>query len=530
MPAETQPTGAPQENQAQTATLSQTIDRIAGIINGTAEQDHPKMLWEEGKSRAKTFQEAYEANQGHKMDYQKLVRLSNWIKADESSATPQSTELTSALIQLWNKVASPGHPGHDKRHLMQDLKAGLTMTKDLIEKGSTEMTWYQKFMLLGSMMHDFGRLAEVRATGGIVGGESGTEHPKASFLITEEILKHFPGIDQELKDQLLYSILMHQTRLKPNDPAQSFIVGQPGPYIVQIGDRLQMFGPEAHARHLQWDAGLDTRDILATPDESRKTKLEPGKKDPKLPVSIHAENILRTHGPVELPLLPISESWSKDVKDRAKEENEAIANANERMRLQGKRREVITGTYLMLGWPHLREEIFAPELEVERREREASGSGEKWRDDNKQAYADNDKNFLKPDVWEAIKQETVDVLTQGSELNRKVMGKQANRSLEDLALAMVSADNMAKQDDEIATIKKKVAAVTDPQQRQALGLAFAYNLVKMEEFDGEHRRVTDVIRDQKNAELYPPHGLERLLAEFASLPAKKQLKLRGRSG
>lgn len=512
---------APDEHQDTQRTLTQTIDKIANLINGNAvEGDDPRTLWVEGKAKGEAFRATYEKAALAKSDFDRvstIKRMGEWIRSDEQSPNPLLSQVADACIQLWDKVKSPGHPGHDKRHAMEDLRAGLALRRDLVDSGSTTVGAYQKVSLISSMMHDFGRLAEVQATGKVLGSDEGREHPKASYYILDAILKHFPTIPQEIRDNLCYAVLVHQDWLSDKTaPNYNLIMNGILERSTASADRQQLLGPEGVTRFFQYDVGLSDREIAVAPDESRKTKLDPKQKNPSLPLPIHVEYYMRTHRPVDLPTLPVNDSWPDDIVKLIKEENTALQRTNERVNLHARRLEAMSGAFIYLGWPHLRDEIFAPELEIDRREAERPGSGEQWRRENEETYAKNEKNFLHPETWSLIKQQIQEISQDGTELNKKVKARRGNKSLEQLVKDLVTAPHAAVQDDELANIRKKLSAVTTPDAYEGLATALAYVLVMRDELAEYHNSVVRSIKD--NPELYPPQSLERRIVDFVSRP------------
>ncbi len=501
-------------------TLPQTIERIANLINGNVvEGEDPRALWVEGKAKGEAFRKQYEETALAKSELERIStmnRMGAWIIEDEKSSNPMLSQVADACIKLWDKVKSPGHPGHDKRHAMEDLKAGLALRRDLVDSGSGVLGAYQKISLISSMMHDFGRLAEVQATGRVAGADEGREHPKASYYILDSILQHFPQIPQEIRDNLLYAVIVHQDWLSDkNAPNYNLIMNGILERSTASADRQQLLGPEGITRFFQFDVGMSDREINAEADESRKTKLDPRQKPP-LPLPNHVEYYMRTHRPVDLPLLPYDEKWPESLKKWIKEENTAIERANNRINLRARWLESVSGVFLYLGWPHLREEIFAPELEMERRDAQNPGSGQQWKKENEEVYAKNEKNFLKSETWSMIKQQIMEISQNGTELNRKVRSRRANKSLEQLVKDLVSAPHAAVQDDEIKNILRKLSAVTGPQARDGLTTAVAYALVMRDELEQNYTAVVRSVRD--NTELYPPHSLERKIVDFVSRP------------
>jgi hypothetical protein len=499
-------------------TLPQTIERIANLINGNvSEREDPRTLWVEGKTRGEAFRKQYEEAALAKSDLErvsKIKKLGEWIKEDEKSSNPLLSQVADACIKLWDKVKSPGHPGHDKRHAMEDLKAGLALRRDLVDSGSTTVGAYQKLALISSMMHDFGRLAEVQATGKVAGADEGREHPKASYYILDSILQHFPQIPQEIRDDLCFAVIVHQDWLSDkNAPNYNLIMNGILERSTASADRQQLLGPEGITRFFQYDVGMSDREIVATTDESRRTKLDPRQKPP-LALPNHVEYYMRTHRPTTLPLLPLDEQWPQDLKRLIKEENIAIERANSRITMRTRWLETISGVFLYLGWPHLREEIFAPELEMERRDSQNPGSGQQWRKENEEVYAKNEKNFLHPDTWSMIKQQLQEISQEGTELNKKIKARRGNKSLEQLVKDLVSAPHAAVQNDELANIRKKLSAVTTPDAYEGLATAIAYVLVMRDELAEYHNSVARSIKN--NPELYPHQSLERRIVDFVS--------------
>ncbi len=501
-------------------TLPQTIERIANLINGkVAEGEDPRTLWVEGKTKGESFRKQYEEAALAKSELERIYtikRLGEWIKEDEKSSNPLLSQVADACIKLWDSVKSPGHPGHDKRHVMEDLKAGLDLRRDLVDSGSKTVGAYQKISLISSMMHDFGRLAEVQATGRVAGADEGREHPKASYYILDAILQHFPQIPQQIRDDLCFAVIVHQDWLSDkNAPNYNLIMNGILERSTASADRQQLLGPEGITRFFQYDVGMSDREIAAAADESRRTKLDPRQKPP-LALPHHVEYYMRTHRPTYLPLLPLKDEWPEDLKRWIKEENTAIERTNARINMRTRWLESVSGVFLYLGWPHLREEIFAPELEMERRDSQNPGSGQQWRKENEEVYAKNEKNFLHPDTWYMIRQQLQEISQDGTELNKKVKARKGNKSLEQLVKDLVTAPHAAVQNDELANIMKKLSAVTSPANREGLTTAIAYALVMRDELAGYHNSVVRSVKEDKD--LYPSQSLERRIVDFVSRP------------
>jgi len=125
-------------------------------------------------AQAAEFKTGYE-NEANILDQVTRKKLSEWIHADESeTGAHQLEQVAQAMIRFYSGVGRKegteqerkmaGHPAHDKRHLLEDLMAGLVFRSDVVMDTGASNDEYQKIGLPGSFMHDIGRLAEVRVT------------------------------------------------------------------------------------------------------------------------------------------------------------------------------------------------------------------------------------------------------------------------------------------------------------------------------------------------------------------------------
>jgi hypothetical protein len=430
------------------------------------------------------------------MDEQKRATFNAWVTQDESENGPNHLgKVADAYASLWEAITWGGLPGHDKRHLQEDLKAGLQFRFDVMNNGGGDN--YQKLSLLGSWMHDIGRLVEERINQTPTGGEKGTDHGMMSFVVAKDILDHFTDIPQELRDHISHSVLRHQTwpndEFKQKNPVgYSLIMDEPLPRSVMGSDRLQLAGPEGILRMWGFDLGQSkekTHPTAAINPEKKKSLASP---PPNTDLSHHMEFYMRNLLPVDVPGSP--------------------DKANELVKARAQRHKAITGTYLWLSsTDEIRDQIFAPEL----------GTSGATLDELKSKK----KAPLEPVVWNQIKSVAEHGLDPVTE--QKVRAKLGGRTVADLATLddqsskqllfllardMLSAPNASVTKEEMDQVNAKLAEVPSGVARARLAEGLSYAVVMREVLDAEHEQMmSSILQDTKK---FPPHSLEHKLAQF----------------
>lgn len=494
----------PTERFRPSETLPQSIDRIANLINGTDPKRpdaDPVAFLQEAKQRAETFSKYYEVPT-HKMNDQKRAVFNKWVEQDEAEGGSNHLgKLTDAYAAMWGAIKKDGLPGHDKRHLQEDLKAGLQFRFDVVNSNGTDS--YQKLGLIGSWVHDIGRLVEERVQGTPTGGEMGKAHGMMSFAIAKDILDHFTDIPQELRDQIAYSVLNHQTwpptkEDKAAKPVKySLIFDEPMPQSVMGSDRLQLVGPEGIMRMWGFDVGESKKlNVTTTVNPERKIKLDSGA---NTDLAHHMEFYMRN-------LLPV------EVKESPQE-------ANNKVNARADRYRAIVGTYLWLSsTDEIRDQIFAPELGT-------SGV-------TAEELKTNKKTPLTPAIWNQIK--TVAEGGLDPQTEQRVRARLGGRSVVDLqtlddesskqllfvlAREMISPPNASVTPEEISQINIKLTEVPQGLARARLAEGISYAIVMRETLDAEHEQMmTALLQDAKK---FPPQSLERKLAQFVQAHTPK---------
>lgn len=424
-------------------------------------------------------------------------KLSDWIHQDESeTGAHQLEQFGYAAIRFWSglgrKAGSEqekrmaGHPAHDKRHLLEDLMAGLEFRADVVTDTGTNNDEYQKIGLIGSFMHDIGRLAEERVTKKQQGGESGDKHAEMSFYITKQLLDCFPKLNPVVRDHILYSILVHQQWPKKeleNTVGYKMTMNEPLNRSVMGSDRLQLVGPEGILRFIAFDIGEADKplDFDSKVRPERKTQL-----DNKAETDLveHTEFYMRRLLPVEVP--------------------GSSPNANKKVNQRSNELRAISGAYLWLSsTDQIREQIFAPELARDR--------GEKV---DEAKLAANMKPILPLEIWTIIKQQIALVEGTGTDTTVKegIELEIADKSAADLALKLVSAENASLTIKGLGVIKNQIGKVTDPIAVDRLKRGLAYALAMRGQHDRELLKTITSI--QNNPQLFPNHTLERTFAQF----------------
>ena len=447
-------------------------------------------------AQAAEFKTGYE-KETNILDADTRKKLSEWVHADESEAgAHQLKQVAQAMIRFWRGVGRKegteqekkmaGHPAHDKRHLLEDLMAGLVFRCDVVTDTGASNDEYQKLGLPGSFMHDIGRLAEVRVTKKQQGGESGDKHAEMSFYITKQLLDCFPTLDQRVRDHMLYSILMHQQWPKKeleNTVGYKMTMNEPLNRSVMGSDRLQLVGPESVLRFIAFDIG--EADVPLSFD----AKIKPERKaqlDNKAETDLveHIEFYLRNLLPVEVRV--------------------SSAAANQKVNKHAVELKAISGAFLILSTKdEIWQQIFAPELARDRGERV-----------DEVKLAENKKRILTPDVWAEIKNQIVLAQGKGSDPSVKaqidtILG---SKPASDLAVSLVSAENASLTAKGLSVIKNQVGKVTDPVAADRLKRGLAYALVMRDQHDREMLKTVASI--QNNPQLFPNHTLERTFAQF----------------
>jgi len=432
-------------------------------------------------------------------------KLSGLVHQDESPTGPhQLAQVGQAVIRFWNgiefKEKSPesqkmaGLPGHDKRHLLEDLTAGLVFRSDVVTDIGASNDEYQKIGLIGSFTHDFGRMLEVRINGTQQGGELGDKHAELSFYTTKQILDCFPKLDPTIKDHILYSILVHQQWPKKeleNTPGYKMTMNEPINRSVMGSDRLQLVGPEAILRFIGFDIGEGLLGFETAVNPQRKTQL-----DNKAETSLaeHVEFYMRNLLPVEVP--------------------GSSAVANKKANQQALELKAISGAFIWLSsTDQIREQIFAPELA-----RDPDFAPKLARDPGQTVdevkLAENKKRILAPDVWAEVKRQIE--LAEGGGSDKVVKAEidlvTTNKSSTDLATHLVSSENASVTAKGLVAIKDRIGKVTDPKAQERLAIGLGYAAVMRDRYD--QARFKTLVGIQNNTQQFPANSLERTFASF----------------
>lgn len=425
-------------------------------------------------------------------------RISDWVHQDESeTGTHQLEQLAKACFRLWDSVGHAtgtsaeqrmaGLPGHDRRHLLQDLSAGLQFRNDVVTAGTGDKDEYQKIGLIGSLMHDVGRFAEERIYGTPTGGELGDKHAEMSFYITKQLIDAFPQLDGAVKNHILYSILGHQQWPKKDQEGTvgyQMIMNEPLNRSVMGADRLQLVGPEGILRFIGFDMGETEKslDFDTKVKPERKEMMVPGKEETDL--AEHVEFFMRNLLPVEVPGSP------KAANDKVNDRSNLL--------------RAISGTYLWLSSSdEIRKQIFAPEL--------AREAGQTVDVDK---LAANKKTILPKEIWEEIKGQVASIDFPGIQTGIKSEIDQliSTKSLEDIVMSLVTTENASTTQKGMAKIKEKIAKVTGPQAIDRLKVGLGYVLAMRDRYTRDSLRTISAM----NTDLahFPSHSLEKTFAGF----------------
>lgn len=489
--------------------LDQTITRLVHLIDDRPGSEgmpgtDPQEFLKRATVSAAEFQKNY-AVEGNILTEEKKAQFNSWIEKDLGPQGEHHLEkLARTVIEFWGEVKREGLPGHDRRHLLEDLKAALQARVEVVQAGGKDP--YGAVALIGSLMHDSGRLAEERVFGTQTGGEMGKAHAQMSFALTKDILDHFTDIPQDLRDHIAHSVLNHQT-WPPTEDAKNaeplkfqLIMDEPMPRAVMGADRLQLVGPEAILRMWGFDVGMADKplDIATKINEKKKTALKiPDHTNTDL--AHHIEFYMRNLLPVDVPGTP--------------------EKAREQARQRAKDFQAISATYLWLSSPdEIREQIFAPEL--------TRAKGEQI--DTAQLTKDK-KTPLAPDVWEKVQKAGKVGEGLDPEILRKMQSKLSGRSLEQLnsldetslniflkilAKQLVTVPNASVTEREVDAINAKLTEVKGKEEKARLLIGLAYAITMREDLDRKHDHMMSAIMADK--ENYPEHSLERTFAQFAS--------------
>lgn len=165
----------------------------------------------------------------------------NWFNSGEGQEI---------LLRLIRKILSDidaypadSVPGHDKRHVFKDLAAAF----HILDEENFIHDW-RALLLIPSLLHDSGRLVEEKFIGiNRAGMDGGKLHAYLSYKMLQEMLDGEPSIPNDLKNEMLYAVLMHQSG-KGQDRTLS--------WAVQRADREQLTGGELFTRILAADVGV----------------------------------------------------------------------------------------------------------------------------------------------------------------------------------------------------------------------------------------------------------------------------------
>jgi hypothetical protein len=368
--------------------------------------------------------------------------------------------LTAACIRLVKETISIGHPGHDRRHIC--LKDPLSALRCATEEGLND--WRQIF-LLGALLHDVGRLPEPRIQSMPMGGVRGEDHAFLSFEIVRLLLEAFPEIPQELRDALLYSIVVHQR----GHGRENF-----GAQLVQRADREQLIGAEFIARAISAGVGLGGFHIKIPTDSRRAVGLE-------LPGT-----------PQHCDLAHHLEFYARNLYPSVGLHAEQHSNAG----------KVVSGTFLKLaGGTEHHEQLFAPELA---------------RDRGVSIQLGRFKSPLTVPCWRAIAEPLEPSLQE-----RCNEARSQNKLLElayqlcTLPLAanpQKSAVDLSKDKPGTAwdLIEKQIGAL-DPAESASWHQAFAYALVRNRDASTEDHRIIAAAQDFYRG---TPNSVGALLTKF----------------
>lgn len=494
-----------QEAPKQQETLDQTLKRLTHLIDDRPSVvripgTDPKEFMDRTISRAAQFQTEY-AVESNVMTKERREKINEWIEADMGKEGKHELEkLAKTCIDFWRSIHREGLPGHDKRHLLEDLKAALRARVDLTQNGGQDH--FGSAALIGSFMHDSGRLAEERVHGTPTGGEMGNAHAQMSFALTQDIVEHFKDIPQELRDQIVHSVLNHQTwpnaELQEKEPIKSkLITDEDMPRAVMGADRLQLRGPEALHRVLGFDVGVSEppRDIAVTLDNEKKVKINtPGRSTNYFEtLEFYTRNLM----PVDIPGTP------------------AEVRAKAQQRLQD--HQTISAQFLWISLSdEARRQAFHPEMT-----KDAGG------EINTDELAKGNKTVLPDVVWGSVKalgengEGIPDALKKRmqDELGyRKLEGLQnlddavLNSFMTILSRRMLSPKHAATNDKEFQVIADKLKAVKGKQDKARLITGMAFAIATREAYDESNMQMVEGI--VKNKEKYPDHSLERVFAQF----------------
>ncbi|MEK7605547.1 MAG: HD domain-containing protein [Patescibacteria group bacterium] len=464
---------------------------VPGAIDTTAREFIVKAAEE-----ANTFKTNFE-KQENILTPSERTRISEWVRKDEGeTGMHQLEQLGRACIRLWSSVGRStgtetekkmsGLPGHDKRHLLQDLTAGLQFRNDVVSAEAGNKDEYQKIGLIGSLLHDVGRLAEERVVGTPVGGEQGDKHTELSFYIAKQLFDAFPQLDQAVRDHILYSILVHQKW--PNKSEEETIgyqmtMNEPLNRSVMGSDRLQLVGPEAILRFIGFDIGESDKPL------DFDTKVKPERKEAldnkaETDLSEHIEFYMRNLLPVEVPGSP-----------------QAANNAvNQRCNLL----RAISGAYLWLSSSdEIRKQIFAPELARDRGETV-----------DEVKLATNKKRILSKEIWGEIKGQIAAIEFPDIQTGIKTEVQQltSTKSLEEIVMSFVKAENASTTQKGITKIKEKVGKITDPAATERLKVGIGYALAMRDRLSRNTLKTISAMNN--DLPHFPAHSLEKSFSQF----------------
>lgn len=165
-----------------------------------------------------------------------------WIISEAGQQT--LLRLAEKVIAVIDDYPKDSVPSHDRRHIFKDLASSF----HILEEENFGGDW-RSLTLFPSLLHDSGRLIEEVFKGidnaGITNG--GKTHAYLSFKLFQEMLDDYPDIPKDLKDEMLYATITHQSGRTHNRTMA---------WAVQRADREQLTGGELFNRIMCADAGI----------------------------------------------------------------------------------------------------------------------------------------------------------------------------------------------------------------------------------------------------------------------------------
>jgi hypothetical protein len=164
-----------------------------------------------------------------------------WIQSEAGQKT--LLRLAEDVIAMIDGYPKNSVPGHDRRHIFKDLAASF----HIIEEEKFGQDW-RSLLLFPSLMHDSGRLIEEVFRDNEANTEDdGKTHGYFSFKMFQEILDDHADIPDDLKQEMLYAVVTHQSG-RTYDRTMA--------WAVQRADREQLTGGELFNRILTSNVGM----------------------------------------------------------------------------------------------------------------------------------------------------------------------------------------------------------------------------------------------------------------------------------